>query len=301
MNKSRMQGVFAPIVTVFDQDENIVYPDIVENIRRYNNTELCGYMPLGSNGEYQGLTDAESFSVLDAVCANSSSDKVIVGGCGRESALKTIWFIKEAAAHGLDLAFILPPHYFMDKMNDEALFKYYMKVADASCLPIVIYNAPKFSGGLSTSVELIRNLSKHPNIAGMKNSSTVPNRIFVEATQNEDFFILAGNIATFYDGLCDGAIGGVLSTASYLPEYCCRLYQLFKEGKMDDAKILHQFLFDFSNASVGKMGVMGVKLGMDLRGLHGGFVRSPLLNASDQEREQLKRYFEETGITKIEY
>ena len=263
----RLCGVFAPIVTPFDAKEEIVLVDIAANIMFYNQTDLRGYMPLGSNGEFQGLTDEESLRVLDTVCKYKSNDKLVVAGCGRESAYKTIEFIKRTADLGLDLAFILPPHYFLSKMDDEALSRYYAQIAERSPIPIVIYNAPKFTGGLNLSPELIWLLSQHPNIVAMKNSSNTPNYIYIQATTGMDFCVIAGNIATFYPGLCDGAVGGVLSTASYLPEYCCRLYESFCTGDLDTATELHSFLYELSAATIGPLGVPGVKLGMEMRGL----------------------------------
>ena len=88
MTKKLFKGVFAPIVTVFDKNSNVYTDRIRENIRIYNRTGLAGYMPLGSNGEFMGLTDEEALSVLDAVVEEAHQDKIIVGGCGRESVKK---------------------------------------------------------------------------------------------------------------------------------------------------------------------------------------------------------------------
>ncbi len=294
-HSAKLSGVFAPIVTVFDEQENILLAHIVENILAYNQTQLRGYMPLGSNGEFQGLTDREALNVLEAVCCAKAADKIIVGGCGRESARKTVEFIQQVANCGLDYAFVLPPHYFLSKMSEEALYRFYMQVADGSPIPIIIYNAPKFAAGIQLSPALIQRLSSHPNIVAMKNSSTTPNRLYIEAVDPDEFLIIAGNVATFYPGLCDGACGGVLSTASYLPEYCCRLYGLYRDGHVEQAKVLHEFLCTLSAATIGPMGVAGVKLGLELRGLHGGHVRVPLLDATSEEREQVDAYFRQVG------
>jgi 4-hydroxy-2-oxoglutarate aldolase len=295
-NTQTLCGVFAPIVTPFDVDEEILMEDIASNIMFYNQTGLRGYMPLGSNGEFQGLTDDESLQVLNTVYKYKANNKIIVGGCGRESAYKTIELIKKTADCGLDLAFILPPHYFLSKMDDESLFRYYVQIADRSPIPIVIYNAPKFAGGLNLSPELIKQLSQHSNIVAMKNSSNTPNNIYIQATRGMDFCIIAGNIATFYSGLCEGAIGGVLSTASYLPEYCCYLYESFCSGDLEIAEKLHSLLNELSAATIGPLGIAGVKLGMELRGLMGGHVRLPLLDVTAGDRKKVESYFKKVGL-----
>ncbi len=225
--KEKLSGVFAPIITPFKHEE-ILYDELRNNIAKYNLTDLKGYMPLGSNGEYQGLVEEESLKILSSVQKCKTEGKVIVAGCGRESAKATVEFIKKAASIGLDFAFILTPHYFVKEMTNDALLKYYNYIADRSAIPIIIYNAPKFASELLISPELVDMLSGHPNIAGMKNSSLFPISKYLEAIpQKTDFYLLAGNVKTFYPGLKDGAIGAVLSTASYLPEYCCKLYQLY--------------------------------------------------------------------------
>lgn len=299
MGADMLKGIFAPIVTPFDSVERIRYDAMRDNILRYNGTGLRGYMPLGSNGEFQGLDDVECVEVLKTVCRYKSADKVVVGGCGRESAHKTVEFIKLIADFGLDLAFVLPPHYFAAQMTADHLLRYYSRVADESPIPIVLYNAPKFASGLALEPELVARLSAHENIAAVKNSSATPDREYVEAAKRDDFAVLAGNIFRLYPGLEQGVTGGVVSTASYLPEYCCRLFDLYIEGEFSETKRLHSFLTELSAAGIGPMGVPGVKLGMDLRGLAGGHVRNPLMDATPRQRDKVKRLFEANGIARM--
>jgi len=297
-----LRGVYAPIATPFDDDQHVLIDVLKNNIEKYNHTSLKGYMPLGSNGEYQSLTDGESLRILTEVCRYKSKDKTIVAGCGRESAYKTIEFIKQASDCGLDVAFILPPHYFVEKMTDEALDAYYTYIADYSRIPIIIYNAPKFACNILISELLMCKLSKHPNIIAMKNSSPHPNAEYIKAIDpNTEFSLIAGNIGTFYSGLLEGAIGCVLSTASYLPEYCCRLYEHFILGEYEKAFDIHMFLTKISSDTIGLHGVAGLKLAMDIRGFYGGRVRVPLLNITDFERKRISKYFEENQISRFSY
>jgi 4-hydroxy-2-oxoglutarate aldolase len=293
----KLNGVYAPITTPFRDDDTIAIDLLVDNIRAYNKTGLIGYMPLGSNGEFQGLTDDESFRILEAVRKHSNDDKVIIAGCGRESSFKTVHFIRQAKYCGLDFAFILPPHYFTEFMTEELLEHYYLDVAEKSPTPIVIYNAPKFASGILLEPGLITRLSRHPNIIAMKNSSLRPNIEYLEALPDDsDFVIIAGNIKTFYTGLKAGAIGGVLSTASYLPDYCCELYRSHVSGNAGRAQELHEYLNFVSSGTIGPHGVAGVKYGMELRGLHGGRTRNPLKPLDDAERRRIRAFFEEHGL-----
>jgi 4-hydroxy-2-oxoglutarate aldolase len=296
----KLSGVFAPIVTPFFNEE-IIYKELKNNIKKYNRTDLKGYMPLGSNGEYQGLTEKESLKILDIIATEKAADKIIVAGCGRESAKASLDFIKKAASVGLDFAFILTPHYFEKEMTDEALFKYFTYIADSSPVPVVIYNAPKFAFNLLISTELMQKLAIHPNIIAMKNSSLFPTNDYKKyIPENSDFYLIAGNIKTFYSGLKSGAIGAVLSTASYLPEYCCRLYQLFITKKYEEAEKLSNFLITLSDNTVGRFSVPGVKFGMKYRGLFGGQPRLPLLPLKPEEKKQITEYFKKHNISVLQ-
>lgn len=294
----RLSGVYAPITTPFDPaDSTVVLPHLTENIRAYNATRLKGYMPLGSNGEFQGLTDDESFRVLETVKKHSAPEKIIIAGCGRESAFKTVDFIKQAKYCGLDLAFILPPHYYAGFMTEDLLESYYLEVAERSPTPIVIYNAPKFASDILLEPELIARLSVHPNIIAMKNSSLKANSEYMAALPpGGDFVIIAGNIKTFFTGLEAGAVGGVLSTATYMPDFCCELYELYMSGDLAGAGALSERLNRISSATIGPHGVAGVKYGMELRGLYGGPTRNPLKPLDDAERERIRDYFIREGI-----
>ena len=299
MINKHFKGVFAPIVTVFDQNMEVCPDRIRKNIQIYNKTGLSGYMPLGSNGEFMGLTDDEALKVLDAVVEEADEDKIIVGGCGRESVKKTLEFINKVASHGLQYAFLLPPHYFANQMTDPALYKFFMAVAEDSPIPIVLYNAIKFTGGVNISPALTALLAEHDNIVALKNSSPAPNRDYLQVTEGMQFEIIAGNIGNFYTGMMEGCESGVLSTASYLPEYCSRLYKLVKDGKIKEAEKLSDQLQTISNKTAGKLAVAGVKCAMDVRGMQGGPVRLPLQNLTSMERQRFEEVFESYQIGNI--
>lgn len=296
MKKSCLHGVFAPIVTVFDENGRIQMDRIEKNILRYNRTELSGYMPLGSNGEFQGLLEWESLELLERVCRCRAAGKLVFGGCGRETPEKTLDFIEKAARCGLDYAFILPPHYFTALIVEEGLFRFYQAVADRSPLPIVLYNAPKFAAGLELTPEFVARLAAHPNIAALKNSSATPDAAYLAASGAASLTVVSGSIKTFYTGLESGAAGGVLSTATYLPEECCRLYRLFTQGETSAAAALSADLIRLSEQTVGPLGVAGVKCALELRALHGGHVRLPLLDVSPAERDRIRQVFSALGI-----
>ena len=294
--KKKLSGVFTPNTTPF-LNEEVAYDKIAENIERYNQTELKGYMPLGSNGEFRSLTDEESIKMIDVYQKYMSPEKTLIAGVMRESAKATIEFIKKIADKGVDFATILLPHYFVKSMTDEALINYYTTIADQSPIPIMMYNAPKFSAGLLISTNLVTVLAKHPNIAGMKDTSKEDISIYVNAVpRGANFYVLAGTINKLYAGLKIGAIGGVVSMADYLPAMCCKLQKLFESGKMEEAEKLDIYARELSSNAAGKHEVAGVKAAMDLLGYYGGNPRIPLLPLNDQQKAELKAVLEKEGL-----
>jgi len=294
--KKKLSGVFTPNATPF-LNEEVAYDKIAENIKRYNQTKLKGYMPLGSNGEFRSLTDEESIKIIDVYQKYMSPEKTLIVGVMRESAKATIEFIKKIADKRVDFATILAPHYFVKNMTDEALIKYYTMIADQSPIPTMMYNAPKFAANLVFSTNLISALAKHPNIVGMKDTSKEDISIYVDAVPKAaNFYVLAGTINKLYDGLKVGAIGGVVSMADYLPEICCNLQEFFELGKMEEAEKMDVYARGLSKNAAGKYGVAGVKAAMDLLGYYGGNPRIPLLPINEEEKTGLKVVLEEEGL-----
>ncbi|MBA7536452.1 4-hydroxy-tetrahydrodipicolinate synthase [subsurface metagenome] len=294
--KEKLSGVFTPNVTPF-LNEEVAYDKIAGNIERYNQTKLKGYMPLGSNGEFRSLTDEESIKIIDVYQKHIAPGKTLIAGVMRESAKATIEFIKSIADKGVDFATILAPHYFVNYMTDEALIKYYTKIADQSPIPVMIYNAPKFAGGLVFSTNLVSVLAEHPNIAGMKDTSKEDISIYVNAVpKGANFYVLAGTINKLYTGLKVGAIGGVVSMADYLPDMCCKLQELFELWKIEEAEKLDVYARKLSSNAAGKYGVAGVKAAMDLLGYFGGNPRIPLLPLNNEQKAELEAVLKKEGL-----
>ena len=292
----KLSGVFTPNMTSF-LNEEVTYDKIAENIERYNQTKLKGYMPLGSNGEFRSLTDDESIKVIDVYQKYISPEKTLIAGVMRESAKATIEFIKKIKDKGVDFATILPPHYFVKYMTEEALIKYYSKIADQSPIPIMMYNAPEFTAGLLITPYMISVLAEHPMIAGMKDTSKEDISIYVDAVpKGANFCVLAGTINKLFAGLKVGAVGGVVSMANYLPDMCCKLQELFCAGKIEEAEKLDVYSRELSKNAAGKYGVAGVKAAMDLLGYYGGNPRIPLLPLNDEEKAGLKAVLEKEGL-----
>jgi 4-hydroxy-2-oxoglutarate aldolase len=294
-NKKKLSGVFAPVVTPFSSDE-LALDDLRFNLQKLNKTELTGYLALGSNGEFRSLNDKEQIQVLE-VFAQEKGDKVVMVGAGCESTKQTIEKSKLVCEMGFDYVSVLTPCYFAKQIDGDVLKSHYERIADSIDVPVLLYNAPGFTGGVRIPVQTVVELSRHPNIAGMKDSSPEgPAKLLARLDPGEDFHVLAGSANFFYPCLHLGIPGGVVSLANALPRPCCELYKLFKQGKYDEAKKLHFRLSRLNQAVSGKWGVAGVKAAMDIMGFKGGSPRHPLRAVTKEAAEEIKRQIVSEGF-----
>ena len=175
--------------------------------------------------------------VYKTIKENAAKDKVILAGIARQSAYSTIEFGKRIEDIGADFVSILTPNYFASFMNDTALIKYYTAIADALSIPVLMYNCPKFASGVTISSEVVKILSSHPNIMGMKDTSKGNISKYLEV--KDEKLRCTGRKYNEFSGRAKGrcfrrrAVNGKL-----LPEACCLLYETFKQGNLEEAERL---------------------------------------------------------------
>lgn len=293
-----MEGIFVPVVTPFSgMDESVDLGMLRYNIEKLNETEVSGYMPLGSNGEFFMMTEEECCRVVDTVKRASSRDKMVFAGTGRESERNTVEFTKCAAGMGVDAVFVLTPHYFPTQMNQECLIRYYEHVAEASPVPVILYQAPAYAAGVSLTADTVAFLSAHPNIIGMKGTASETAADYQERIRAGTVFsILAGTFGAFGQNVRDGAAGGVLSCANYIPQLSCELYQSLKSDRAD-ADALYLAIADLIKMTTAPFGVGGVKMAMNLLGYQGGVTRKPLEYPGKQQVREAEILFGKRGMT----
>ncbi len=164
-----LHGIFPPITTPFYPDGNIFFKKLDANVERYSKTPVAGIVALGSTGEAIFLSDQEQRDVLKSTRESAAPNKVLIAGTGSESAINTLKLTDYAAELGYDVALVRTPFYFKKQMQPANILAFYRTVADRSPLPVMIYSVPPFTG-YDIPVELLIELSNHPNIIGMKES-----------------------------------------------------------------------------------------------------------------------------------
>lgn len=293
--KKQIAGIFAPITTPFVNDD-MSLKHLRENIRKYRETPLAGFLALGSNGENKSLSEDEKLKILEVVLKEKADHQLVMAGSGYESTRQTIEFSKKVASLGVDFVSVLTPSYFKKRLTDDALVGYYRDVADALSIPVLAYNAPGFTG-VSLSAEVVQKISRHPNLVGMKDTSAGNMSSYLTVC-DDSFDVLSGTVSTLFPALMLGASGGVVSLADAFPEICCTLFDRCKTGDINGGRELHYKLFTLNQSVSGSFGIAGVKYAMQMGGYFGGDPRLPLLPLSEADKKLISNAISAAGLKK---
>jgi len=266
------------MATHFTADEELDLAALKANIAKWNATGLAGYLAVGSNGESVYLSEDEQQAVIAATVEAAAEDKFVMAGAGRESSRETVGAIKRAASVGADCALIVTPCYFKGQMKPANLEAHYLRVAEASPLPILLYNVPQATA-VNMTPDLVARLAPHPNIAGIKDSSGNIAQLseILRLTKEQDFAVFVGNAEVLHSATQLGADGAILAVANVLPQLCVDLMEAVRSGDLAKGKALQWSMSRMAALVTSVYGVGGLKATMDMVGYHGGPVRLPLL------------------------
>lgn len=288
-----LSGVYPPITTPFLDDGCTL--DLVgakSNAERWMTTGLRGLVALGSNGESALVDEAEADRFVETVRAAMPRNRLLIVGTGRESTQATIGASQRAAALGADAVLVRTPSFFKPQMTDEVFLRHYGAVADASPVPVILYNFTALTG-VALSVPVVARLSRHPSIVGMKESGGDADFVssLVEETAG-DFQVLVGSAPTFFSSLMCGADGGIMALACVAPDACVSIYDLVRAGQIDDARTLQRKVTPLAKLVTRRYGVPGLKAALGLLGYVGGPPRPPLVPAEPDAVNELSTALE---------
>ena len=287
MSKINLSGIFPPLPTSFDEEENLYPEKIRSNIQGLSRYDLRGILVLGSNGEQVMLSESEKHEAVAAAREAMPPGRLLLAGTGGQSTRETIRLTRDAASAGADAVLVICPSYYRGQMTEQALVKHYHAVADASPVPVVVYNMPA-NTGIDMTAQAIIQMASHPNIIGMKESggNVVKMGEVLNATAG-DFQVLAGGAGFLLPALATGAAGGILALANIAPAHCLEIYKSFYAGDMEHARSLQHAAIALNAAVTSRWGVPALKAAMDHLGLYGGPVRRPLLPVSGEVRQEI--------------
>ncbi len=282
-------GIYPPVPTFFKDDESLDLDTQREHIARLRAAGIRNFVALGSNGEAIHLDRDERRTVIGAIREAAGANAQVLAGAGGQSTRETIALCELAAEAGGDVALVLPPSHYGGKMGMPVQRAHFLAVADASPLPVMLYNMPNNSAGIDLDAETVIALSTHPNIIGVKDSSGNVTKLAEIATgAREGFVVLAGSAGFLLPAMVVGARGAIAALANIAPRECLELYQLTRDGKFDEARELQARLIPVNTAVTSGYGVAGLKAALDFVAHYGGSPRRPLAPLGEGDRVRLR-------------
>jgi 4-hydroxy-2-oxoglutarate aldolase len=290
-------GFYHPLVTPFTPSGEADEAAIARNAARYVATGLTGLVVLGSNGESPQLEDDESDRIIAAVREVVPADRPLLAGAARESTRATIAACRRAAALGVDAVMVRTPAFYKNMMTSDAFVQHFTAVADASPVPVVLYNVSMYTG-VTLQADAVATLSRHPNIVGLKESGNDMQLLgdYLSASAGQDFVVLCGSATSLFSALALGAHGAVLALSGLATAECLALRDLMREGRYDEARALQQRLLPLGRAIGAQHGVPGLKAALTLMGFETGAPRLPLRPASDAVVSQMRAHLAALGL-----
>jgi 4-hydroxy-2-oxoglutarate aldolase len=296
MVRDRLHGIFPPVVTNFDSAGEIAPIPFRENLRRWIETPIAGIVLFGSNGEGALLDEDEKARLTSFARDVVPAGYVLIAGASGESTRSTIRQVKQLAAAGADVVLVHPPAYFGPYLTVAALMDHFRAVADASPVPVLLYHIPKYTK-VTLEAGFVAELMRHPNVAGLKDSSGDIKR-FADFTNacDKGCRLFIGNGSLLYTALELGAAGGIVGIANISPGLCTALLEHFRAGRTQEAGKVQSRLTPLHRDIVAAHGAVGCKAALDELGWAGGSPREPLRPLTERERQQVARVMQEAGL-----
>jgi 4-hydroxy-2-oxoglutarate aldolase len=289
-------GVFVATPTPY-RAEAVATDRLRDNIARWNEVPHAGYVVLGSTGEFPLLSEAERDAVLVAAREAIPRDKAFVAGTGSDSTLLTIRQTKRAAEIGADAAIAITPYHFTKRFAQPAAqVRHYLAVADASPIPIVLYNVPP-NTGINLEPDTVARIAEHPNVCGIEDASgDMPQLAQTIHLTPKSFHVLVGTASALLPSLAIGSSGGVLALAAIAAREFVEVYALTRQGRWEEAKELCARMIRAERGVPGRYGIGGLKAALDLQGLYGGPCRAPLGTPDGDAIEDIKESLASAGL-----
>lgn len=293
---SRLRGIIPACITPMTPDGDVDHEGLRRNIEHWNQTDLAGYLLLGSTGEVVMLSEFEQALVLEVGRKAIPSTKLMIAGTGQQSTQATIAATRRAAEAGADAALVMPHFYFKGAMTTPVLARHYLAVADASPIPIMLYSVPQFTG-VPLGPELVAQMAQHPNIVGIKDSAGDPKNLDgIRRQTPADFRVFTGAAVLTLGALADGSADGtILAAANIAFSLALEVYAAVRQSDLERARQAQRRLMEVADQA-GRFGIGGWKVGMELLGLAGGPARPPLPTPDSAARAQLRSTMARAGL-----
>jgi len=287
------KGIFAPNITPFSA-QSVDEPALRRVLDYLIEGNASGLVPCGTTGESATLTHDEHRRVIAITIEHAAGRVPVIAGTGSNSTAEAVELTKHAENAGADAALLICPYY--NRPTQAGLIAHFTHVAEATSLPLIIYNIPSRTG-VNMTAATTAELSRVPNIVGTKEASGDLHQVAAIIEQADpDFAVLSGDGNLTFAICCLGGVGGILADAHILPGEWRRMVELIAAGSIADAREIHYRLLPITRALFLETNPAPVKAALDLMGIAPADTRLPLLPATDRCRAALREELGKLGL-----
>lgn len=296
MKKTIFTGAGVAIVTPMNPDESINFDRLGQIIDNQIENGTDAIVICGTTGESATMTDQEHVDCIEYAVKRVNGRVPVIAGAGSNHTSYAVWMSKEAKRVGADALLHVTPYY--NKTSQTGLIRHFNAVADATDLPIILYNVPSRTG-VNITPATYRELAKHPNIVAAKEASGNISQIAqIAQACGDELDLYSGNDDQIVPLLSLGAKGVISVLSNIMPRETHDICRLFFEGKIAESRALQLKLLPLINALFSDVNPIPVKEAMNMMGWECGECRLPLVSMQPQAKEHLRSLMLEQGLIK---
>lgn len=286
LTSTQLRGIFPAIPTPVTDVDRVDEGAVRAQMALIMGGGVDGVVPLGGTGEYGALPATERVRMVE-VCAESADGRIpVVAGVLDPGYYDAISSGKALARAGADALMVVTPYYTTP--TQRGIRDYFVRFADESPVPVMIYEIP-YRTRIAIAPEFLHELSRHPNIIGMKACNTdMYHFLKVQAGIDEAFTVFSGEDTLFPVHMAAGAKGGIVVTASALPRTWRKLYEACAAGRAQEALTLHRKLIPLLDLAFAETNPGPLKSALDLVGVNAPRVLQPLVAPDPDLRHRLR-------------
>ncbi|NHJ47841.1 MAG: dihydrodipicolinate synthase family protein [Asgard group archaeon] len=297
LNIRKFKGIYTSLLTPFNEQLEVDLDTLKSQIKFVIDNGINGIVTGGVNGEFSSMTMKERKSIIKTSIATVKNKIPVIAGAYSNSYKESIELINYSEEIGATAAIITRPFFFR-KPTEEGLYDYFSKIFDEiKKYPIFLCNVPTYTP-MELSIDLISHLTmKYKNIAGIKDLSNSTDVILAYSGSFEELSVLVGSDRMVYNGLNAGCDGAVSAIANILPDYLLKIFDTYKSGNADQAWIEQESLIGIRSLMTRFPSRAAQKFIFSRISGKESYVRPPLRNLTNEEREALLIILSEHGLT----
>jgi 4-hydroxy-tetrahydrodipicolinate synthase len=282
--RTRFTGVGTALITPFRKDGSIDESAVKRLARRQIDAGVHFLSPCGTTGEAPTLSHEEKLRVCELVVEEARGSVPVLAGAGGYNTREVIELARDLEKIGVDGLLSVTPYY--NKPSPEGMYQHYKAIAEATKLPIVLYNVPSRTA-ISLDVATTVRLAAIPNIVGIKSPDNLVQLSELVSSTPDDFIVLSGDDPVAVASMAVGAQGVVSVASNEAPSEMVQIIELCERGDFAAARKLHHWLLPLIQVNFVETNPLPVKAAMAAMGLVEEHFRLPLVPASNAAREKV--------------